>query len=148
MEKYLDHLNAGLFFLSLFTSLLTQLYWLMPATIQSVDEYIDQSADFAKPILLHLRRLVHQACPLAAEAIKWSFPNFQYKGSILCHMAAFKQHCTFGFWHSSAMSDPHHLLKTGKEKNAMGNFGQIKSVEELPARQDHFILYSAGYALN
>lgn len=60
---------------------------------KKIDAYIAKSADFAKPILIHLREVVHKACPTAEENWKWSFPNFMYNGSILCSMAAFKQHC-------------------------------------------------------
>lgn len=45
-----------------------------------VDEYIEKSADFAKPILNYLREIVHEVCPDAEEAIKWKFPTFMYKG--------------------------------------------------------------------
>ncbi|MFO7526745.1 MAG: DUF1801 domain-containing protein, partial [Ignavibacteriaceae bacterium] len=57
-----------------------------------IDEYISKSADFAKPVLIHLRELVHKTCPDVEETMKWSFPHFDYKG-MLCHMASFKQHC-------------------------------------------------------
>jgi hypothetical protein len=62
-----------------------------------VDRYIEKSAEFAKPILNHVRELVHSACPDVEETIKWGFPHFMYKG-ILCSMASFKQHCASGFW--------------------------------------------------
>src|SRR5574341_1172707 len=62
-----------------------------------VDAYIAKSEDFAKPILAHLRKLVHTACPEVEETMKWSFPHFDYKG-MLCSMASFKEHCAFGFW--------------------------------------------------
>ena len=45
-----------------------------------IDAYIDKSADFAKPILTHLREVVHAACPDVEETMKWSFPHFDYKG--------------------------------------------------------------------
>lgn len=105
----------------------------MPFYDPRVDEYIAKSADFAKPILNHLRGLVHQACPDVTETIKWSFPNFDYKGSILCSMASFKQHCAFNFWRASLLSDSNKILEVGNEKNAMGSLGQIKSLAELPA---------------
>lgn len=98
---------------------------------ERVDAYISKSAPFAVPILQHIRKLVHKACPGVTETIKWSFPNFDYKGSILCSMASFKQHCAFGFWLSSQMSDPDHILAI-TEKGAMGNLGQLKSVADLP----------------
>lgn len=98
-----------------------------------VDEYIAKSADFAKPILNHLRDLVHKACPDVEETMKWSFPHFEFAGSILCSMAAFKQHCAFGFWLGSLMADPHKLMSAVGEKTAMGHFGQIKNINDLPA---------------
>jgi hypothetical protein len=65
-----------------------------------IDDYIAKSQDFARPILEHLRDLVHKACPEVEETMKWSFPHFDYKG-MMCSMAAFKQHCAFGFWKAS-----------------------------------------------
>ncbi len=94
------------------------------------DVYIGKSADFAKPILNHIRNIVHQACPDIKETIKWGFPNFDYKG-IVCNMASFKNHCSFGFWKSSLLHDPHNLLKDNV-KNAMGQFGRITSIADLP----------------
>jgi hypothetical protein len=80
-----------------------------------IDLYISKSADFAKPILLHLRELVHTACPDVVETIKWGMPSFDYKGP-MCSMASFKQHCAFGFWKASLMKDKT-LTKNKKDKN-------------------------------
>jgi uncharacterized protein YdeI (YjbR/CyaY-like superfamily) len=96
-----------------------------------IDEYINKSAPFARPVLQHVRELVHEACPEVAETIKWGFPHFTYKG-ILCSMAAFKQHCSFGFWKASIMKDPERILKRAG-KTEMGNFGKIASIKDLPA---------------
>jgi hypothetical protein len=30
---------------------------------KAIDAYISKSADFAKPVLLHIRQLVHITCP-------------------------------------------------------------------------------------
>lgn len=96
----------------------------------AVDAYIEASAPFAKPILNHIRRLVHAANPNINETIKWGFPQFEYKGMV-CNMAAFKQHCAFRFWKASLLSDTHQVLaQTGK--TAMGHLGQIKSLADLP----------------
>jgi uncharacterized protein YdeI (YjbR/CyaY-like superfamily) len=100
-----------------------------------IDAYIDRSADFAKPILDHLRALVHKACPDVVETIKWSFPNFDYKGSILCSMASFKQHCAFGFWLGAVMKDSEGIFIKGEDKSAMGQLGQIKSLKDLPSEK-------------
>src|SRR5947209_749594 len=94
-----------------------------------VDAYIANSAEFAQPILTNLRALVHQACSEVEETMRWSFPSFMYKG-LLCSMASFKQHCSFGFWKAS--------LITGAPANAkregMGNFGRITSMKDLPPK--------------
>jgi uncharacterized protein YdeI (YjbR/CyaY-like superfamily) len=96
---------------------------------ERIDAYIAQSADFAPPVLKHLRELVHRACPTVEETMKWSFPHFDYKG-MMCSMASFKQHCAFGFWKASLMKDPQKLLTQSRE--AMGQMGQIKSLADLP----------------
>ena len=69
----------------------------MPGNDPRVDEYIRKAAPFAQPILKRVRKLVHQGCPEVQETIKWRFPHFDYKGPLL-GMAAFKQHCSVGFW--------------------------------------------------
>lgn len=110
----------------------------MPKTDPRVDDYIAQAADFAQPILQHLRQLVHQACPEVTETIKWSFPVFEYHG-MLCNMAGFKEHCAFGFWKAAIMSDPEGIL-TPTGESAMGHFGRIRSLDDLPA-DDVMIAY-------
>jgi len=99
-------------------------------TSKEVDEYIDRSQAFAKPILQHLRTWVHTACPTVEETIKWGFPHFIYKG-ILCSMAAFKQHCAFTFWKGAVMKDPDDIL-TLENKTSMGSLGRLASVADLP----------------
>ena len=96
-----------------------------------VDAYIAKSADFAQPILTHLRELVHAACPDVEETLRWSMPSFTYAGGILCQMAAFKQHCAFGFWKGSLIvpSDG------ANNETAMGQFGRITKLSELPSKK-------------
>ena len=67
-----------------------------------IDAYIARQADFARPILSHLRDLIHTASPEIREAVKWGMPFFTYRGRNLCNMAGFKAHVAFGFWGSSA----------------------------------------------
>ncbi len=93
-----------------------------------IDAYIAKSADFAQPILKHLRGVVHNACPEAEETIKWGMPNFIYRGKILCIMAAFKQHCAFGLWRGTEAID--HV-----RDDAMGQFGRIVSLRDLPGKK-------------
>lgn len=100
----------------------------MPTTDKRIDAYIERSAEFAQPILQHLRRLIHKACPDVTETLKWSMPSFEYKG-ILCGFAAFKQHATFGFWKQSLMETD----AFPKNKTAMGSFGRITSLKDLPS---------------
>lgn len=94
-----------------------------------IDACIAEARPFAQPILKHLRALVHSACPEVEETLKWSAPTFMYKG-ILCRMAAFKEHATFGFWKHSL------ILEKGDDKwnDAMGSFGRLTSVKDLPSR--------------
>ena len=94
-----------------------------------VDAYIAKSAPFAQEILNHIRGLVHQASPLINETMKWSFPHFAYKETI-CSMAAFKEHCTFGFWKTSLMEDPYQLFSN--KDDAAGSLGRIQSLKDLP----------------
>jgi uncharacterized protein YdeI (YjbR/CyaY-like superfamily) len=92
-----------------------------------IDIYIEKSAGFAKPILTHLRALVHTACPEVEETIKWGFPHFDYKGEMMCSMASFKRHCAFGFWKASL------VLGDKAADGAMGHLGRIESMDDLPA---------------
>ena len=94
-----------------------------------VDAYIAKSAAFAQPILNHLRELVHKSCHEIQETIKWGMPGFDYKGP-LCSMAAFKEHCAFGFWKAALMKDAEKMKDN--QQNAMGHAGKIKSLAELP----------------
>jgi len=98
-----------------------------------IDDYIGKSAEFARPILQHLRQLVHQANPDVKETIKWGFASFDYKGP-LCSMAAFKQHCVFGFWKAKLLHDPagHLSERANQGGEAMGNLGRITSLSDLP----------------
>ncbi|GGE66740.1 uncharacterized protein YdeI (YjbR/CyaY-like superfamily) [Pedobacter psychrotolerans] len=101
----------------------------MHAIVQ-VDQYIIKSAPFAIPILDHLRNLVHQADARIEEKIKWGMPFFDFKGSV-CHMAAFKNHCAFGFWKGALIEDEFNIFE--ERTNAMGMLGKIKSFADLPA---------------
>ncbi len=99
-----------------------------------VDAYIEKANDFAKPILNHLRKLIHKACPEVEETIKWGMPNFGYTGTMMCNMAAFKAHCAFGFWKGKIMKDPHGII-TDVGNTGMGSFGKITSLHDLPEDQ-------------
>jgi hypothetical protein len=93
-----------------------------------VDAYIADAAPFARPILRHLRKVVHAACPDVVETIKWRMPFFTYHG-LFCYMAAFRQHCGFGIWRGSQVVKK----SAGTLPKSMGNFGRITKVADLPA---------------
>ena len=97
-----------------------------------IDAYIAKSADFAKPVLNHLRKLVHAACPEVEETMKWNFPHFMHKG-ILCSMASFKNHCAFGFWKGASIFGKNRSAGN-REKEAMGQFGRITVISDLPKK--------------
>jgi uncharacterized protein YdeI (YjbR/CyaY-like superfamily) len=106
-----------------------------------VDAYILQAPPFAQPILEYLRDLVHEACPEVEEGIKWSMPFFSHNGSPMCQMAAFKQHCAFGFWR--------HKEVTGSDRaDGMGQFGKLTSLKDLPAKKTLIALIRKAKALN
>jgi len=91
-----------------------------------IDQYIARAPEFARPILAHLREVVHAACPEVEETIKWSTPHFTCKGP-LCMMASFKQHCSFGFWKGALV-----VGKDAASDDAAGQFGRLTSLADLP----------------
>jgi uncharacterized protein YdeI (YjbR/CyaY-like superfamily) len=109
-----------------------------------VDAYIERSAPFAKPILRQIRKAVHTGCPDVEETMKWSFPHFVYKG-MLCSMASFKAHCAFGFWKGSLLGEG---VVGAKSNEAMGQFGRITSLSDLPASKQLVALVRKAAALN
>jgi uncharacterized protein YdeI (YjbR/CyaY-like superfamily) len=120
----------------------------MPAKAKKdsrVDVYISRAADFAKPILNHLRALVHTACPDVEETIKWSHPTFLHKGMI-CGMSAFKEHCAFGFWLGEMILGKQRKLASQSE--AMGHFGRITSLADLPGDKELLTYIKKAVELN
>ncbi|HEX5052454.1 MAG TPA: YdeI/OmpD-associated family protein [Planctomycetota bacterium] len=93
-----------------------------------IDAYIAKAPDYAKPVLKQLRATIHAACPDVVETMKWRNPSFEHHG-LLCGMAAFKQHCTFGFWKHSLV-----VGASDKAREAWGSFGRMTSVKDLPAK--------------
>jgi len=90
-----------------------------------VDAYIGKSAPFAKPILKRIRKLAHQADPEIEETLRWGMPAFMHDG-IVVGMASFKVHCAIWFWKSRLV----HGRPDGKD--AMGSFGRIATLKDLP----------------
>lgn len=86
-----------------------------------IDDYIARAADFAQPILIHVRALVHQALPEAEETIKWGMPHFMVGGKNVIGLAAFKAHASVVI---------HHEERTGQ---GMGALGKLTSLADLPS---------------
>ncbi len=99
-----------------------------------IDAYIEKAQPFAQPILTHLRKLVHKGCPGAEETMKWSRPFFLYKGAILANIAAFKEHCSFGFWGEeiSGVLREANVVQDG----GTGSLGRVMSIKDLPSEKD------------
>ena len=95
-----------------------------------IDTYIAKAPEFAQPFLEHLRAIVHTACPDAEETMKWSRPHFLYKG-MLCGMGYFKEYCSFGFWKGSLIVKD----SDATAEKAMGDFGRITKVSDLPSKK-------------
>ena len=107
-----------------------------------IDAYLAACAPFARPILAHLRELVHRGCPGVVETVKWGHPCFEHHG-MLCNMAAFKAHAAFGFWkHELIVADD------AKAGEAMGSFGKLASLDDLPADRELLRLVKLAAKLN
>lgn len=107
-----------------------------------VDAYIAKAADFAQPILNELRARVHAHCPDVVENIKWGMPAFEYLGPF-AGMAAFKKHAVFGFWkHDLIVKDD------GKAKEAMGSFGCLTALDQLPTKAQFAKYVKVAMTLN
>ena len=91
-----------------------------------VDDYIASRAPFARPILAHLRTLVHDHAPGAEETLKWGVPHFVLNGQNLAGMAAFKEHATFGFWRDEEVTG------SPRDTGAMGSMGRLATLADLP----------------
>jgi hypothetical protein len=90
-----------------------------------VDAYIEDAPEFARPILAAIRKRMHASVPGLEETLKWRSPHFMYKGGLFSGMAAFKRHCTFGFWHP--------LMRGGDTSlEGMGRF-RLESTGDVPS---------------
>ena len=108
------------------------------------DAFIAKAQPFARPILKHLRKVVHAAVPEVEENWKWSSPAFDYKG-VFCSMAAFKQHCNFGFWKQQLLID-RGVIEAGN--TVLGHRGKITSIDDLPSEKDLIRVLKAAAELN
>jgi len=111
------------------------------------DDYIAESADFAKPILEYLRAIIHETCPEVEEIMKWGNPHFDYKGDMMCILAAYTKHCSFSFFKAELMSNPK-LKENLKPGQKMGNMDKITSLSDLPEKAVLVAYIKEAMALN
>jgi hypothetical protein len=116
----------------------------MPSFDPKFDTYIVKAPPFARPILTHLRKVVHAAVPDVQENWKWSNPAFDYKG-IFCSMSAFKAHCIFGFWKHQLLID-RGVIKP--DDTVLGHRGRITSVDDLPSDRELTRILKVAAELN
>jgi uncharacterized protein YdeI (YjbR/CyaY-like superfamily) len=100
----------------------------MPTKDKRIDAYVDNAASFAKPILTHIRQVVHEACPDCEETLKWGHPSFMYNG-IMCGMAAFKEYCAFHFWKGAL------IIENATGDQMWGQLGRLTKVSDLPPKK-------------
>jgi uncharacterized protein YdeI (YjbR/CyaY-like superfamily) len=117
----------------------------MNNTSPEVDAYIANAPEFARPILEKLRALFHKACPEIEEAMKWSFPHFEYRG-VVASMAAFKNYASLGFWKGSLLQDSHQLL--GKMGNTSMGTMKVATLADLPSEKILLAYIREAVALN
>lgn len=113
----------------------------MPTTDPRIDAYIRKAPEFARPILEHLRSVIHEGCPDVVESIKWSMPAFDHNGP-MCGLAAFKAHCAFRFWKGELVAPQE------DGGHAMGRFGHIERLDDLPARRTLVAIVKKAARLN
>jgi len=92
-----------------------------------IDTYLAKAQPFARPILDHIRKRVHAVVPDVEETLKWSMPSYTRGGAILLITAAFKAHIAINFWRGQD------LRGDAASADAMGQFGKIKSLADLPS---------------
>ena len=102
-----------------------------------IDAYIAKAQPFARPILEKVRERVHAVVPGIDETMKWSSPAYTLDGRILLMTAAFKQHAALNFWRGQE------LRAEKASGEAMGQFGKLTSVKDLPSNLDDLIRKAA-----
>lgn len=91
-----------------------------------IDAYIQRASPEFQLMMERLRDAVHRHCPEIEETLKWSMPSFIYRGKILCAMAAFKQHMSFGYWEHEAVKGADAV------RDGMGSYGKMRGPANMP----------------
>lgn len=95
-----------------------------------LDGYIATAQPFARPILETVRTRIHELLPDVEEELKWGMPAYMLGGKIILITAAFKAHVALNFWRGQE------LRGDQASADAMGQFGRIHSLDELPSRSE------------
>lgn len=90
------------------------------------DAYIERVNPVFQPMMEGLRDTVHRHCPEVEETLKWGMPSFIYRGKILCAMAAFKQHMSFGYWQHEE------VIGAATPRDGMGSYGKMRGPGDMP----------------
>lgn len=100
--------------------------------VESHDDYIRVAPEFARPILVELRRLVHALVSDVTESFRWRHPSFARHG-VIASMAAHNHYVHFTVWGGVNSADPHRLLtRLGNTPHA---YIRIHSLDEVPPRR-------------
>lgn len=92
-----------------------------------IDAYIAAAQPFARPILSHIRDVIHAASPDVTETIKWSRPFFEHQGRMFAALGAFKAHASLVLWRMGETGGA-----TSREQEGMGQFGRLTRLADLP----------------
>ena len=105
---------------------------------ERIDAYIAKAQPFARPILMKVRERVHAVVPDIEEGMKWSMPAYMLAGKLVLITAAFKAHTALNFWRGQELGG-------ATNSEAMGQFGKIASLDDLPpdAELDRLIRQAA-----
>ena len=106
-----------------------------------IDTYIQKAPEYARPILTEMRARVHRALPDVVETMKWSTPSFESDG-LVGGLAAFKRHCSFGFWKEGLLRADAALAA------AVERAGRMTSLADLPAKAPFAAALKRAAALN
>ena len=81
--------------------------------VNSVEEYIENNANFAEEIAM-LRNIINSTA--LEETIKWSMPTYCLNGKNVLGLGAFKNHFCIWFHHGVFLKDEHKLLYNAQEE--------------------------------
>lgn len=118
-----------------------------PEQTAAVDAYAGKIGDFAKPVLAHLRAIIHASCPEVVEEIKWGIPHFSYGGDFLCIFAAYKLHCSITFYKDALMVDARFKANAGVPA-AKRFMGKLTGIADLPPDRDLKFWINEAMVLN